>query len=204
VFYKWTRNLHLYVGLFVSPFVLLFAGSVFYLNHGKLELSSPPAATVVPNLSLAEDLERLQGRALVDPARQILAELGIEGEITTLRTVNRNRHFVFSVARPGLDATVDVDVANRTATVQQRPTGLFESISYLHKMPGPHNADIRGNWWWTVAWSGFADATVYLILFLSVSGAYLWWVLKAERRTGLALLATGAATFFGLLYAVIR
>ena len=34
--YRWIRDLHLYLGLFVSPFVLLFAVSVFYLNHGKL------------------------------------------------------------------------------------------------------------------------------------------------------------------------
>ena len=34
--YRWIRDLHLYFGLFISPFILLFAGSVFYLNHGKL------------------------------------------------------------------------------------------------------------------------------------------------------------------------
>jgi hypothetical protein len=31
--YGWIRDLHLYAGLFVSPFVLLFAASVFFLNH---------------------------------------------------------------------------------------------------------------------------------------------------------------------------
>ena len=48
------------------------------------------------------------------------------------------------------------------------------------------------------------SATVYLVLFLSVSGIYLWAVLRAERRVGLALLAAGAFSFFGLVYAIAR
>src|SRR4029079_9472663 len=33
-FYLITRDLHLYFGLFISPFILLFAISVFFLVHG--------------------------------------------------------------------------------------------------------------------------------------------------------------------------
>ena len=81
---------------------------------------------------------------------------------------------------------------------------LWESLSYLHKIPGPHNVAIRGNWIGTQIWRLFADATIYLVLFISVSGVYLWWAIKAERRIGLALIAGGAVTFFGLIYAVVR
>ena len=52
------------------------------------------------------------------------------------------------------------------------------------------------------AWRWFADATVYLILFISVSGIYLWYMLRAERKVGLILLFGGAMTFFGIAYAV--
>jgi hypothetical protein len=73
---------------------------------------------------------------------------------------------------------------------------------YLHKMPGPHNADVRGNSplvrWWRV----LADATAYLTLFITVSGIYLWAALKAERRVGLVLILAGAITFWGLVYAI--
>ena len=49
-----------------------------------------------------------------------------------------------------------------------------------------------------------ADATVYLILFISVSGIYLWYVLRAERSAGFILLFAGALTFFGMAYALIH
>ncbi len=82
--------------------------------------------------------------------------------------------------------------------------GLSESISYLHKMPGPHNVAIRGNWIGTQAWRVLADATIYLLLFISLSGVYLWWAIKAERRIGLALLSVGGVTFFGLIFAMLH
>jgi hypothetical protein len=71
-------------------------------------------------------------------------------------------------------------------------------------MPGPHNVAIRGNWGGTRAWRWFADATIYLTLFITISGIYLWWAIKAERRIGLALLSAGIITFVGLIYVVIR
>jgi hypothetical protein len=71
-------------------------------------------------------------------------------------------------------------------------------------MPGPHNLAIRGNWIGTRAWGWLADATVFLLLFLTVSGIYLWYAIRAERRIGVALLTAGAVSFFGLIYVVIR
>ena len=97
-----------------------------------------------------------------------------------------------------------VDLDARAATVTRRTTSLWESLAYLHKMPGPHNVTIRGNWVGTHVWRWFADATIYLLLFVSVSGIYLWWTITAERRIGLTLLTTSAVTLCGLVYAVIR
>jgi hypothetical protein len=70
-------------------------------------------------------------------------------------------------------------------------------------MPGPHNANIRGNSFYMRAWRWLADATVYLVLFLTLSGVYLWAVLRAERRIGLALIAAGAFSLIGMVYALI-
>jgi hypothetical protein len=202
--YRWLRDLHLYFGLFVSPFVLLFAASVFYLNHGKLMAGAEPAVETYSDLSLPDSFVRLNGREAVDRAAAILPQLGVSGEIGYLRYVARDRHLIFPVSKAGAEATIDVDLDARTATVKRRPMNLWESLSYLHKMPGPHNVAIRGNWIGTRIWRLFADATIYLLLFLSLSGIYLWWAIKAERRIGAALLAGGAFTFVGLVYAVIR
>lgn len=137
-------------------------------------------------------------------ARHILPQVGVSGEIGFLRYVARDRHLIFPVSIAGLESTVDVDLDGRSALVMRRPMNVWESLSYLHKMPGPHNVAIRGNWVGIQVWRWLADATIYLLLFISLSGIYLWWTIKAERRIGLTLAAGGILTFFGLVYAVIR
>jgi len=124
----------------------------------------------------------------------------VTGEIGFVRVVSKDRRLVIPVSKPGVETIVDVDVSTRTAVVSRRATGILESVAYLHKMPGPHNADVRGNWFGTRLWRWLADGTVYLLLFISVSGLYLWFAITAERRIGLALLGAGAVSFFGLLY----
>jgi hypothetical protein len=202
--YRWLRDLHLYFGLFISPFILLFAASVFYLNHGKLIAGADAPVETYRDLVVPDGFDRLKGREAVDRAAAILPQLRVSGEIGFLRYVAKDRHLIFPVSKAGSEATVDVDLDARTATVKRRPMNVMESLSYLHKMPGPHNVAIRGNWIGTEIWRLFADATIYLLLFISLSGVYLWWAIKAERRIGFSVLAAGAFTFAGLVYAVIR
>ncbi len=202
--YRWTRDLHLYFGLFVSPFILLFAVSVFFLNHGKLPGRLQTRSETFRDLRVPDGIDRLQGREAVNLAREILPQAGLTGEIGFLRVLAKERHLVFPVSKPGFEATVDVDLESRSAVVTRRGTSWWEALAYLHKSPGPHNVNLRGNWFWTRAWGWLADTTIYLTLFITMSGIYLWLAIKAERRTGAVLLAAGAVSLFGLMYAVIR
>lgn len=202
-FYRWTRDLHLYCGLFISPFILLFAGSVFFLNHAKVN-TEPTSVETFTNLQIPAGIEEVQGQEAIARAQAILSRFGVTGEIGFTRFVRQSRHFVFPVSKPGLETFVDVDLDARTASVSRRETGFWEALAYLHKMPGPHNVAIRGNWFGTRAWRWFADTTIYLTLFISLTGIYLWYALKAERKIGLALLLAGAVSFIGLINAAIH
>ena len=79
-FYLITRDLHLYVGLFLSPFVLLFSVSVFYLVHGRALRPGPDQAAssrTVSDLAVPAGLAGLQGRARVDALRPVLQQAGV-------------------------------------------------------------------------------------------------------------------------------
>lgn len=203
--YLVTRDLHLYIGLFLSPFVLVFAVSVFYLVHGLALRPSPgpsdPSRTVA-NVQVAPDIGGMQGRARVDALRPVLEQLDVQGEIDFVRHIASERRLIVPVRLPGRDTVVTIDYEQRTANVASRNHAVREAFAYLHKMPGPHNADVRGNSWLIRAWRILADATAYLLLFITVTGIYLWVALRAERRIGLLLLLAGAVTFWGLVYAV--
>ena len=205
-FYLLTRDLHLYAGLFLSPFILVFAASVFYLVHGLAPRPAPNPATdgsqTITDVAIPADLAGLQGRPRVDALRPVLNTLGVRGEIDFVRHVPNEHRVIVPVRLPGRDTIVTLDYVQRTATIVTKQHSLGEAMVYLHKMPGPHNADLRGNSRLVRAWAILADATAYLVLFLTLSGVYLWLVLKAERRIGLALLSAGALSFFGLVYAI--
>jgi hypothetical protein len=203
---KLIRDLHLYFGLFISPYVIVFAASVFFLVHSWLPGASPrpPGARSVSNVSLPPNLENLSGRERIDALKPALDQAGVHGEVGWIQHRVKEGRLVIPVTVPGRSTTVIIDLARREATIQEQGTGLANALVLLHKSPGPHLAGIRMNWFWMKVWFWLADATVYLLLFITVSGVYLWYLLRPQRRIGLALLVAGAFSFLGLVYAVIH
>lgn len=203
-FYALMLDLHLFLGLFGSPFVLVFAVSVFFLVHAWLPqlASSAPNTRVVPALPLPGDLRTLSGRPLIDALKPVLAMAGAQGEIGFIRHLIQEEELIIPVTIPGRETTVTLKLASGDATIVTREPGLPAAMATLHRSPGEHAPAIRMNWFYLQAWRWLADTTAYLVLFLSVSGLYLWYVLKAERRVGLVLLSVGASCFFGLAYAL--
>ena len=203
--YLITRDLHLYCGLFLSPFILVFSVSVFYLVHGLAQRPAPvasDASRTAANLSVPPDIARLQGRARVDALRVVLEQLDVRGEVDFVRHVVSEHRLIVPVRLPDRDTIVSLDYEKRTATVTSRHQSLGDALVYLHKMPGPHNVDVRGNSWIMHLWRVLADATVYLLLFITLTGIYLWTALRAERRIGIVLILAGAVTFGGLVYVI--
>jgi hypothetical protein len=203
-FYRLIRDLHLFVGLFITPFVLVFAISVFFLVHSWLpRMGSETSATrVVSALPLPGDLTMLSGRPLIDALKPTLETANVHGEVGFVRHMVKEEKLIIPVTIPGRETTVSIDIATREATIVTREMGLAGALVTLHKSPGQHGPDIRMNWFYMRAWRWTADATVYLVLFISVSGIYLWYVLRAERLAGLILLCAGALSFFGMAYAL--
>ena len=203
-FYRLVRDLHLYFGLFISPFVLLFAISVFFLVHSWLpRLGSAVSTTrLVSALPLPGDLQTLSGRPLLDALKPALEKAGVSGEVGFVQHLVKEEKLIVPVTIPGRETTMTISLASREATIVTRETGLADALVTLHKSPGPHGPAIRMNWFYMRAWRWMADTTVYLFLFVSLSGIYLWYMLRAERRFGLLLLFAGGLTFFGMAYAL--
>jgi len=203
-FYRLTRDLHLYLGLFISPFVLVFSFSVFFFVHSLTPKLGPDTARtrVVSSLKLPSDLSKLSRRPLVDALKPILESLNVPGEIGFVQHRVKEETLIIPVSIPGRATSVSLDLARHEATVVTHETGLADALMTLHKSPAGHAPEIRMNWFVMKAWRCFADATAYLTLFISVSGIYLWYVLRAERRIGFILLFAGTLTFFGIAYAV--
>lgn len=210
-FYLWNRQLHLYLGVFICPFLLIFAISTILLNH-RIRFAPAEEVTTVP-VSIPQGLvlqvHDPEGWAAMNKAEKaaarraladhLLGQFDLGGEVAARGFVRNGKTWLRS-ARPGRVTQISVDIAKQQAEIRVKTHNLFETMRYLHLNPGPHRHPV---WIGTKLWGWIADTTVYLTLFLTLSGIYLWYAIKAERKSGLIFMGLGCASFATILYALV-
>ncbi len=130
-------------------------------------------------------------------AKAIIRKLNINGEIDFIS--KKDSSISFPVNKPGLRTYITVNTTNNSVLITRKYEGTLRSTAYLHLMPGPHNVSIRGNSAFLKVWRILTDGVVYILLFLTASGVFLWYTLKAERVIGMYALALGVLFFIGIL-----
>ena len=202
--YMLVRDVHLYVGLFLCPFVLVYAVSVVFLVHAWVPGGGRALTRTASHLAVPPGIEELDGRERIHALRPLLHALGVEGEVGFVQYQPSRHRLILPVSVPGRETRLTLDVAARSAQIEERPSGVWDAFVTLHRMPGPHLTMIRGNAAWVRAWRWLADASAYGLLLLTVTGVWLWWAIRGERRTGVLLAAMGAVFFLGVLCALVH
>lgn len=194
-YYAPVRALHLYIGLFISPFVLIFGISVLIFNHPGF-INRVNAVKVLPDSRIKFD-KTPHDTSDLTTAKAIIKKLNIHGEIDFISKTDST--ISFPVMKPGLRTNIKVNTNTDSVVISQKQEGPLRATTYLHAMPGPHNVMLRGNSTFMKAWRILSDAVVYLLLFLTVSGVFLWYFLKVERVPGIYALTIGILFFAGIL-----
>jgi hypothetical protein len=197
-FNYWVRTLHLYLGLFLSPFILIFALSAIVIAHAAMPWGGSKAP--VESRTVAFQAPGIEDNLAF--AKEVQRRLGIAGEADYVGRRAAENSIVIPVRQPGLTRTIRIDTAAATATIETQKTGFWDGLVYLHKKPGPHNLVMQKNSWPMAVWAVLADATIALLLFATASGIYLWLLLRSERKAGLAFLGLGAVSFVAAVLAV--
>lgn len=189
--YNWIRDLHLYGGLFAAPFLFVFALSTVILNH-----RAEPEADVD---TWTEQVRLDGGLEPRNQAKKLMRELGIAGDLRGVVNPPQEDRFTFFVARPRESFQVQVTPSAGTAEIRKRTLGVVGALIFMHTQPGRHRPRSMVEWTVGRIWNFLADTIVYLLLFLTVSGIYLWTALKAERRGGVLMIVLGGVSFLLIL-----
>ena len=189
---RWNRKLHFYAGLFLLFFVWLFAFSGLILNHPTWSFAESwtnrkeknyEKELVVPGPEVKGDLAQ---------AREILRQLGIEGEILWTTTRTDANPFEFQVRRPGHFFFIKADFAKQRVDLRQSDVNLWGVIKVLHTFTGvlddPPN---RRDWALTTMWAYSMDAVAAGLIFMVLSSLYMWWELPPKRIAGAVVLSLG-------------
>lgn len=198
-YYPSVRTVHLYIGLFISPLVLIFGISVLVLNHAGFINSRNPVINL-PAVKTRLDKIPYDSTDL-QTAKAIIQKLEIAGEIDYV--AKNDSQIYFPVLLPGLSTKITINKQTNEVAITRKREGTLRATNFLHKMPGPHNMKIRGNSLFMKNWRILADMVVYLLLFLSATGVFLWYFLKAERKLGWVALILGGISFTVLLFLIL-
>ena len=193
------RKGHYYLGLYFLFFLWLFAFTGLLLNHGW------QFAEFWPNRMVSKferDVQVPVTGGDLDRAQQLMAQLGISGEIEWTGQRKDPAVFEFRSSRPGKISTVVLDMARGKATVEQIGFNGWGTMRVLHTFTGVRRGDTRNerDWTLTTIWAFAMDAVSAGLILMVLSGIYMWWRVPAKRRWGLVALVTGTAVCGGFVF----
>jgi hypothetical protein len=194
--YPSVRALHLYIGLFISTLVVIFAVSVLVFNHQEFfnKICTDIAAETH---SFELDSIPVRGSDILT-AKAILSELKIAGEVDYINKTDSSMSFPVNTTRKTY--SIRVNKLTNEVFVITSSKNIFQATTYLHSMPGPHNINIRGNSGFIKLWRYLIDIIVYSVLFLTVSGIFMWCFYRSERKWGIVAAVSGIFILLILIF----
>jgi hypothetical protein len=190
---RWNRKLHFYSGLFLIFFLWLFAFSGLLLNHPtwtfhehwKNRKETNYERTIAPpGPGVSGDLAQ---------ARDIMKQLGIDGEILWTTTRIDPGQLEFQVRRPRHFFFISANWAQARATVRQADVNLWGLVKFLHVFDGNVADDPRNqrDWTLTYLWAYSMDAVAAGLIFMVLSSVYMWLQLPRKRVPGAIVFGLG-------------
>jgi hypothetical protein len=189
----WNRKLHFYLGLYLLLFLWLFAFTGLLLNHQWT------FAEFWPNRKQSDVIRAIEppppGGDLVQ-AKDIMRQLGIEGEIEWTTTPSAASRFEFQATRPGHSYQIKADLNRNQVSFHSNDLNLWGVIHVLHTFTGVRLADSKNerDWALTSVWAFCMDAVAAGLIVMVLSSYWMWFVLKNKRRLGVIALTLGIVT----------
>jgi hypothetical protein len=184
------RRTHMYLALFLTPWVLMYSLSTMTMNHResiKSYYDHSPAEWEIErripyDVTFSEDISR----SMV--AEQILQDLDLEGAHKVRgrldRSISIERHI------PGAVRRITYTVASKELKIERQ---VFRTPAFLEQM---HRRRGYGQKFMTDdLWAVCVDLFILSTVLWGASGLWMWWELKITRRWGAIFLGSGFALF---------
>lgn len=194
------RASHLYTGMFLVPWMVVYAVSAFCLNHMTwfVEKNQPAQklekvheADFAPDAEFPSDAD--------DQAKAILEALDLDGAYRiqgvpdasqlTLWRFCATGHYRITLQRP----------RNHVVVERLRPVSAYSLINNLHFVTGYGVS----NWVYWI-WAVVVDAVTISTIIWVVSGVYLWARRPRKRLLGAVCMTAGIALFAALVVLLCR
>ena len=191
VFSKLVRRTHMYLALFLAPWMLAYALSTIVMNHRM------PRPTVFVTES-EQDYPNVfeAGTPPREIAQQILSDLNLDGAFGVQGPTRDGR---LTINRQGMlsPRRITFSPQDRRVVVERLELETSGFLNRFHRRRGyqqPYAADL--------AMAISVDAVIVAMVFWALSGLWMWWEMRATRWWGLACATAGMGIFVLFVMAI--
>jgi hypothetical protein len=185
------RRVHMFSGLFLGPWMLMYALSTLVMAHRELVASfystKTPAMVTERELGSSRSFPATATREEI--GKQIVQDLGLGGR-HNVSGGRDGKPLVINRQHALTNRRITFDPAARKIVIEREE---FRASTFLERMHRRRGYDqpyaLEDTWGFTV------DVAVVTMVFWSLSGIWLWWELKPTRKWGALSLAVGPALF---------
>lgn len=200
--HKIMHSVHLYTGLFLWPWLLVYATSGFIFNHSagfnKLFGTMRPQFETLQETDFSTPADFPYEPA--EQARAILKHLEMDGPHNVIgRQSNDQQLVIFRISATG-NIRITWHRPSRKLTVQKlRPFSVRRLVHFLHFRHGYHQSYAA-----PILWAIIVDAVTISLWLWVISGLYLWWRMPRKRIPGGISIGIGLFLFLLLVYMMCR
>ncbi len=192
------RRSHMYLALFFTPWVAVYALSTLLFNHGIRGGTAAGGPEGAP-ISFVKESESVYSRIFpigTTPkvmAEQILADLKLSG--THFAFERMDGMVIINRRDPLTPRRLTYDPDTGDLLVERQVMGFPTWLRTLHHRTGFKEGETREN-----SWALSVDLAILAMIFWTASGIWMWVELRATRKWGLvcALGGIGLFTFLAL------
>lgn len=184
------RRTHMYLALFLFPWMLMYALSTAVMNHRAffLETYGPGPASYEKEREFVYHAVFPENADLRTMSQQILISAGLDGA----HGASRRKDGAIVISRNGLVTPRRLTYVPSTGTVlierlQPRANALLERFHRRRGYATGYALD--------TAWAVSVDLVIAAMVLWVVSGLWMWWEMKLTRPIGALALATGVGLF---------
>ena len=197
MFSKFLRRSHMYLALFLIPWILIYALSTMAMNHRQFftKRGDSPVRFEKESEQTYTGTFPLQAAAR-QMALQLLKGLNLEGTFIVQGKPEGER---ITILRhdPIFPRRITFTPKSGLLVVERQVFSAHTFLERMHRRRGYQHDRLLED-----AWAISVDVVIAAIVFWALSGVWMWWELRATRMWGGACLMLGVGLFGLFLFSI--
>ena len=197
-FSKILRRSHMYLALFLMPWMLMYTLSTFVMNHRDTFIEMLGGEK--PNW-VFESQQQYDGAFSLeadrnDIAQQILSDLRMDGRHRVGGNLESGK-ITIDRNDPLTPRRITFHAETRQVLVERRLSTPNTWLEQMHR-----RRDFNSDYMVDDSWAVSVDIVILAMVFWVLSGLWMWWEVKLTRRMGSIVAIAGAGLFIMFIMAI--